>query len=325
MVQTPAPIVSFIVLGWNNHDLLDECFASIQSQTYKNFNIIYVDNGSADDSVTYVRTQFPDITVVDVGKNTGFAIGNNIGIQKAFENPDCRYVALVNTDATLARDWLSTLVAFAQNHPHSGAFQTPTYDYYDHSTLDSYGITVDHYGRAMQLGYRQPAPPPETRIVFGTNAAAALITREFLETQPFGDDYLDSDLWMYLEDVDLAARATVTGWQNWYVNTSAAYHMGSASSSKNPGFSVYLIYRNNFPMIVKNFPLWLVLRMLPGLILTDAQTAIQLLRGRNKIALKAMLKGRLFGLPLAVKMIAKHRRLKRAISTSDLWALMGSH
>jgi GT2 family glycosyltransferase len=324
MEQTTHPHVSFVVLGWNNQDLLDECFTSIKSQTYTNFSIVYVDNGSTDDSVSYVRHHHPDIMLVEASKNEGFAIGNNIGIKRALENKACRYVALINTDAVIAKDWLQALVDFALEHPHSGSFQTPTYDYYNHGVLDSYGIMVDHKGCAIQMGYRGTDEPPETRIVFGVNAAAALFSRTFLDAQPFGDEYLDADMWMYLEDVDIAARATIMGWNNWLVSQSAAYHMGSATSSKNPGFSVYYIYRNNFPMIYKNFPVSIILRMLPGLLMTDLKTVFGLLRNRDKVALKALLRGRLSGIKLLPKMHKKRVKLRRksTAATGELWQLM---
>jgi GT2 family glycosyltransferase len=326
MANESEPLASIVVLGWNNVDIIDECLKSIQAQTYKNCSIIYVDNGSEDGSVEYVRKNYPKIIVVDTGKNNGFAIGNNIGMKKALENKDCKYVGLLNTDATIAKDWLETLIAFGLDHPKAGSMQTPTYDYYDHRILDSYGIVVDHYGRAMQVGYRSERKAPSTRIMFGTNAAASLFSRSFLESQPFGDDYLDSDLWMYLEDVDIAARATLTGWNNWFVNKSSAYHMGSASSNKRPGFSVFRIYRNNFPMIYKNFPLSILLRMIPGLILTDCRTIIELIRGRNKVALKAMLRGRVDGFALIPVMYKKRKIMltHKTISNHDLWQLMRS-
>jgi GT2 family glycosyltransferase len=324
MKKSQFPLVTFVILGWNNKDLLPECFSSIKAQTYQNLSIVYVDNGSKDGSLQLVRKKYPEIITVDVGNNEGFSIGNNIGIRKALENKDCRYVALVNTDATLAEDWTTTLVDFALAHPHTGGLQTPTYDYYDHSVLDSRGIIVDHYGRNMQLGYRSNPDDLETKIVFGVNAAAGLFSRDFLDAQPFGDEYLDSDLWMYLEDVDLAARATVMGWSNWFVNKSAAYHMGSASSSKNPGFSVYQIYRNSFPMLYKNLPASILIRILPGLCITDLKTILDLLRGRNKIALKALLRGRLKGFALLPKMRRKRASLRKesTISNRDLWQLM---
>lgn len=320
------PHVSVVVLGWNNRDLLDTCLQSVIAQTYRNISIIYVDNGSTDDSVNYLHKNYPDIKIIENGKNMGFAIGNNIGIAFALESKCCEYIVLLNTDATLAKDWTQTLVSFAVERPRASSFQTATYDYYDHDILDSYGIVVDHQGRAMQMGYRSKSKAPKTQIVFGTNAAASLFSRAYLESQPFGNEYLDSDLWMYLEDVDIAARATVMGWNNWYVEGSAAYHMGSASSSKNPGFSVYQIYRNNLPMLYKNLPLRIIIMMLPGIFITDMRTVIDLIRGRNKVALKALIRGRLNGLPLMIKMTKKRKKLQklRNISEKELWQLMSA-
>ncbi len=317
-------LVSFVIVGWNNKQLLDECFGSIQNQTYKNFSIIYVDNGSSDGSLEYVRKKYSKVTTIVAGKNLGFAVGNNRGIIRALQNKDCRYIALLNTDARLANDWLATLVAFAAEYSRGASFQSPTYDYYDDKVLDSFGLTVDHYGRAVQLGHRDKATSPDTKKVFGVNAAAALYSRAFLEAQPFGRDYFDSDMWMYLEDVDLAARATVMGWENWFVNKSSAYHMGSATSGKNPGFSVYMVYRNNLPMLVKNFPLNILVRIAPRLIVSDIQSLYGLWRHRNHLAMKSIVKGRLYSLPMLPKFIAKHRQLKKqaVIPSKQLWRIM---
>ncbi len=325
MHKPNSPEVSFIVVSWNNRDLLDECFASIYSQSFKSFNVILVDNGSTDETMTFVKKNYPQIIIVETGKNLGFAIANNLGITNAFKNPTCRYVALLNTDARIAKDWLKSLVSFAENHPHGASFQSPTFDYYDQGVLDSRGISIDHKGRAVQLGYREPVGNLVTTNVFGVNAAAALYSRTFLEEQPFGTDYFDSDLWMYLEDVDLAARATVMGWENWFVNKSEAYHMGSASSSKNPGLSVYMIYRNNSLMLLKNLPIGVLLKITPGVLTTDLATLWKLFKDKNYATMKAILKGRLYSLPLLFRFIPKRRMLKkhRRISTKLLWKQMG--
>jgi GT2 family glycosyltransferase len=318
------PLVTFVILGWNNKKLLDECFESIYKQTYKNVSIVYVDSGSKDDSVEHVKKQHSQVDIFDAKENLGFAIGNNHGIARALKNKACRYVALLNTDARIAEDWLSQLVSFAQTHPHGAGFQSPTYDYYNHKYLDSFGITVDHYGRAVQLGHRHKGPVPETRPVFGVNAAAAMFSRSFLDAQPFGDDYFDSGMWMYLEDVDLAARATVMGWQNWYVNKSAAYHMGSATSKKNPGFSIYMVYRNGLPMLIKNFPLGILLRIAPRLIFSDIQNALNLLRHRNYKALKYFVRGRLRSFLMLRRFFTKRRQLKKSwvLPNAELWRIM---
>ncbi len=80
MKKLSAPKASFIVVCWNNKDLLEECFETIFNQTYKNYTVIVVDNGSTDGSIEYIKKEFPQIILIETGKNTGFAIGNNVGI-----------------------------------------------------------------------------------------------------------------------------------------------------------------------------------------------------------------------------------------------------
>lgn len=320
----PHDKVYFVIVSWNNIELLPECLDSIQKQTYKYCETIVVDNGSKDKSVKLLKDNYPSVKVIETGKNNGFAIGNNIGIKKALEDRSCTYIALLNTDARLKPNWTQTLVDFAGHKEKVACLQSPTYDYYDHTFLDSRGITIDHAGSGVQLGYRQRHYTPRTERVFGVNAAAALLTRGFLENQPFGDDYFDSDLWMYLEDVDLAARSVVLGWNNWCVAGTTAYHMGSVSSNKNPGFAVFHIYRNNLLVLIKNFSLLTVCRLLPGLIFTDIRTMLTLLRSRNLSTLRAMIKGRLASfryIPLFRKKYSTLNQHQKS-NIRDIWYLM---
>jgi GT2 family glycosyltransferase len=326
MTKTNKPFVSFIIVCWNNQDLLKECFESIYKQSYKHFDIIMVDNGSSDNSVAFTKEHFPLVRIIEAGENLRFAVGNNRGIELAFQNPDCQYVALVNTDARIDPDWLECLVGFATKHPKTASLQTPTVDYYDHSFLDSRGLVLDHQGRAMQLGYRDKKPELRTRKLFGVNAAAAVYSRDFLEAQPFGTDYFDSEMNMYLEDVDLAARAVIMGWDNWLVNKSCAYHMGSATSGKNPGFSVFMVYRNNAYLILKNMPLSIIVRILPGLVATDLQSIYRLFRGKNYIAIKSIVRGRSQSLLHFMPFLAKRKLLKkyRVAPTKVIWQQMSN-
>jgi GT2 family glycosyltransferase len=105
--------VAFVIVGWNNKDLLKECFDSIHSQDYKDISIYYVDNGSADNSVEYVTKNFPSVKLVDARKNTGFAVGNNIGIKAALQDEKVQYIALLNSDARIEKSWTSTIIKFA--------------------------------------------------------------------------------------------------------------------------------------------------------------------------------------------------------------------
>src|SRR3989344_3735637 len=105
MLVNQNPKVAFIIVGWNNLKLLDDCFQSIKRQTYENIEIFYVDNASDDGSVKWVTKNFPKIKILIQNKNTGFAKGNNIGIKEALKNENIKYTALLNTDARIEKDW----------------------------------------------------------------------------------------------------------------------------------------------------------------------------------------------------------------------------
>lgn len=300
----------FVIVSWNNSDLLPTCIDSVLKQSDKDYSIIVVDNGSNDNSIDLLHEEYPQVEVIDAGKNNGFAIGNNMGIARALEDKDCKYVALLNTDATVDPEWLRTILTFADKHPEGASFQTPTLDYFDHETLDSRGIKIDLAGRAIQLGYREAVKESyDDHQIFGVNAAACIYTADFLKKQPFGSDYLDSDMWMYLEDVDLALRAQILNYESWLVAGAFAYHMGSASSSKNPGFSVFMIYRNNASMLVKNLPSKILMKVVPRLVLSDIVLIAGFLRHRNLRTIKYIIKGRVHSLRRLGLFYGKRKKL----------------
>ncbi len=326
-MKIKTPEVVFVIVGWNNLSLIDECIKSITEQTYQPISIIYVDNDSHDGSSSHVKQKYPTAEVIDSGENLGFAKGNNLGIKKALENQDVGYIALLNTDARIANNWTETIVHFAERKPKGASYQTITLDYYDRAVIDSTHIYIAHSGQATQGSWRRPiidgndiAP----KKVFGCNAAAVIYSRAFIESQPFGQLF-DEKMFMYLEDVDVAARATVMGWDNYVVPGSRAYHMGSASSGKKPGFSLFMTYRNNLPLLVKNVPFSLLVRMLPAIVRSDYLTMKRLHSIGQTRAITKVIKGRIFGflrLPLYITDIIKMLPYRRSISKKYLWQLM---
>lgn len=318
------PKVAYIIVCWNNQNLLDECIRSIKSQTYKNRRIIMVDNNSSDDSIKHVTKNYPEVDVLPQSKNHAFAKGNNIGIQYALEDSEVEFISLVNTDATLDPNWTETILKFAAFKPKGAAFQTITLDYYDRNTIDSTHVYVAHNGQATQGSWRRPIAT-NTDIapqkVFGCNAAAVVYSRAFIEAQPFSE-FFDETMWMYLEDVDVAARATVMGWDNYVIPGARAYHMGSASSSNNPGFSLYYTFRNNGAMLVKNLPLVVLAKVFPRLIKGDIDTIRVLIRNNRVHDIKYVVKGRLVGLALLPWFLGKRLKLRHVVSARSLWRLM---
>ena len=325
MNMKQSPKVAFVIVCWNNEDILNTCLDSIKKQTYSNIVTYFLDNNSSDKSVEKAKEIMPSINIIQAEDNYGFAKGNNIAIDAALQDPDVEYVALLNTDAAIDENWLETLVEFTRGKGNIATLQTTTLDYYDPSIIDSTHIYVARNTQATQGNWRASRDAIEfgPRKIFGVNAAACLITREYIEKQPF-KELFDEDFFMYLEDVDLAARATVMGWDNYNVPGAYAHHMGSASSGKNPGFSLGLTFTNNSAMIFKNFPMGLIFRMIPSLIRSDIDTSRHLKRiGKHKeakIIYKARVKG-LIKLPIYVRKRMVMSNV-RTISSDYLWHLM---
>lgn len=320
------PFVAYVVLGWNNKDLLKGCFESIISQDYPYKKIVYVDNASEDGTVDYVKKNYPSVEVLEQPKNYGFAKGNNIGIKYVLSDKRVQYVVLLNTDATLASTWTSTLVNFAKDQVKCATLQTVTLDYFDHNTIDSTHIYISRNGQGTQGSYRRVIDNESDVIpkkVFGCNAAAILITSKFINAQPF-KKLFDERMFMYLEDVDVAARATMMGWHSFVVPGSRAYHMGSASSGKNPGFSLYMTFRNNSRLLFVNLPLAIVIRMIPSIIAGDRERIRHLKRIGEHDAAKKVLKGRINGIIILPSAIPRAIRMKlmRRVLTDDIWSLM---
>lgn len=318
------PTVAYIIIGWNNKDLLEECIDSLNKQTYQNKKILYVDNGSKDGSVQFVKDNFPQVIVLEMGYNALFAKANNVGIQQALQDESVGYVALINTDATIDPEWTETIVKFALGKPLGALFQTMTLDYYNHSIIDSTHIYVSRNGQGTQAYWRQYYTRElGPKKVFGVNAAACMVSRAFIESQPFSD-ILDETMSMYLEDVDLSCRATILGWDCYLVPGARAYHMGSASSGKNPGFSLYMTFRNNTALLIKNFPILMLFRMFPGIIRGDLETIRTLYKTGRSSAIPKVLKGRFIGTFRSILFLGKRHEIarQRKISHHELWRLM---
>jgi GT2 family glycosyltransferase len=316
--------VGVAIVSWNNETIIGSCLTSIQNQTYKNIETIVLDNASADNTLGVIRQDYPWVRIIESSENTGFSKGNNT-IIKTFMSEKIDYIVLLNSDATLENDWVKKLVDFANKNTHTAALQGLTLDYYDHQTVDSTHIYINQKGQAIQSGYRLSREniTKSVQKVFGVNAAACMISADFLRSQPF-DYVFDEDFFMYLEDVDFAARTFVMGWDNYYVPSAVAYHMGSASSGKNPGFSVYMVNRNRLPLLVKNMPLSTLIKITPRMLKADIIEMYRIGRGRKFSVLKKFIQGRLKGVTISLhyaskrRLISKHRKLK----PNSIWAAM---
>lgn len=317
--------VGVAVVTWNNKSIIGECLKSIQQQTYPNIKTIVLDNNSSDGTADLIEQEFQWVRLIRSPENTGFALGNNIIVNEFLNDKTVAYIVLLNSDATLDSHWVEKLVKFAQGKERTAFLQGITVDYYDHDIVDSTHIFINRNGQAVQAAYRTPRKEITKNVqkVFGVNAAACMITRQFLEHQPF--DYLfDEDFFMYLEDADVAVRSVILGWDNYFVPEAVAYHMGSASSGKNPGFSVYMVNRNLLPLLVKNLPLSIIFRIAPRMLVADAREIYRIAQGRNYRIIYKYLSGRIRGIFTIPRYTKKAKLLSRSrqIKGGKIWELM---
>lgn len=244
---------SVIIINWNGQRHLARCLETLCAQTYRDFEIIVVDNGSTDGSAQFLRENYPHVRLIQNDRNLGFAGPNNQAIRAA-RGP---YLVTLNNDTRPSPDWLGALVRAADEHPEMGAFASLVVFDDQRSIIDSAGLSVTLAGMGCQRRMGQTVDQVhEPEEVFGVSAAAALYRRELLDdVGPFDEDYF-----AYYEDVDLAWRARLRGWRAMLVPEALVYHAHSATGGRGSPFKRRLIARNKLWTIVKNypFPAWLL-------------------------------------------------------------------
>ena len=254
--------IDIVIPNWNGKELLQACLESIRQQEYKEFSIIVVDNGSVDGSQDLLQASYPEITLISWPENRGFSVAVNAGIAAG----SAPLVFLLNNDTELAPDCLRELARAAGEQPEADFFATKMLNYHDHSRLDGAGDSFLRGGVGYRLGTMELDSEDYSlsRQVFGCCAGAALYRRAMLEEV----GTFDEDFFAYLEDVDLNLRANSQGKKCWYIPQAKVYHVGSATTgSKINDFTVSLSTRNNFNLILKNYPLSLLLRCVPVLLI----------------------------------------------------------
>ncbi|MBI5700635.1 glycosyltransferase family 2 protein [Candidatus Saganbacteria bacterium] len=229
------PKVSIVILNWNQYFDTKECLASLMNTDYGNFEIILADNGSKDSSQIHIKNEFPGITLIENGKNLGFAEGSNVGIRLALSH-GADYVLLLNNDTTVEPNFLSHLISAGQENRSAGILSPRIMQYSDKTKVWFSG------GKFLPI-IRKPAHDlsgsGETEWISG---CSMLIKREVLGKIGM----LDADYFNNYEDVDISIRARRAGYQLLIVPKAVIYHKFAASmGGKLSPFYTYFRTRNN--------------------------------------------------------------------------------
>ncbi len=261
-------LISVVIVNYNGARWLERCLPSLIVQTYPSVEIILVDNASTDSSCAFVSTHFPNIILIKSETNVGFAAGNNLGIRAA--NGDA--IATLNPDTYVAADYLEKLSARLYASPRVGACAPLMLEMEHPDIVDAAGLRVDRFGFAWNIGAGKRADLFQTsREVYGTCAGAALYRRAMLEEIGLFDD----DYFGFYEDADVAWRAQRAGWKTIFVPEAKVYHQHGASFGKIAPRKTYLLARNRWWTILKNYPTPSLLIHLPLIAMLDSVSLIQ--------------------------------------------------
>lgn len=304
----PNPKVSVVVVNYNGKNYLDACLSSLDNQTYPNFEIILVDNASADGSVEYVEEHFPSARIIENPENYGFAKANNIGIGAA----KGEYLAILNNDTRADSQWLSELVKAAENEKNVGMCASKMLFMKHPDRIDSVGIDISRSGAVWDRGQFESATKyVEKSEMFGPCAGAALYRKKMLDEIGL----FDEDFFIYMEDADLAFRGRLAGWKCIYVPSAIVFHHHGGFGGIDSDFTIYYGNRNIVWNAFKNFPTRLLITSLPWIVGRNlAVIPYYAVKGHGKAIIKAKIDA-VKGLP---KILRKRKEQRKLIKEPEI-------
>lgn len=247
-------LASVIIPNWNGRSLLKDCLSSLKKQTFKNFEIILVDNGSKDSSVEFVVKSFPEVKIIKLAKNFGFARAINEGVKKS----SSEYVVFLNNDTEVDRNWLKNLVRCVKQHPEVISVNSKLLNFKNRRLIDGVGILVNEVGQARSIGWknRDQGQFDKPMYIFGATGGAALFKKtDFINVGMFDENYF-----LYSEEVDFAFRAQFSGYKSIYCPDALVYHKHKSTAKKFPQNIEYWQFRNMTQTIIKDFPTKILLK-----------------------------------------------------------------
>ncbi len=304
-----APRVSVIIPTYNGLALLRPCLDALRRQTYRDFEVLVVDNASSDGTVEMLRRDYPEVRVLALGTNGGYTVGCNAGMRAARGD----LLVMLNNDTEAETNWLSALVDALERHPEAGSAASRMMIYGDRTKIHSAGDLYRVNGIPDSRGVWQPYGPPfdQECLVFGACGGAAMYRRAMIEE--IGG--FEERFFMYCEDVDLNWRAQLAGWKCIYVPEAVIYHHLSATGGGK--LASYYVGRNTLWVIARNYPIALLRRYWRQILAAQWAVARSALRAWRGTAARARLRGQVVGLLTCWRWVGARRSIQARRRVSD--------
>lgn len=257
-MKAQSNLVTVIIPNWNGKHLLQICLQALERQVFQNFDVIVVDNGSEDDSVSYLEKMHPLVNIVKLNENTGFAKACNIGIRKS----RAKYVALLNNDTEPSESWLEALIETIESAPDDvGCLASKMLQYHHPTLIDDAGDILTWRGGAFKQGHGKAAVHFNQKMEVLFPCAGAALYRRHILVKLGG---FDETFVMYLEDIDLGLRIRLLGFKCFFVPQAEVLHVGHGSDISRERY-IFFTARNRLLVFLKNIPLSLLIQKSPSL------------------------------------------------------------
>lgn len=314
--MSDTPLFSVVIPNWNGLKFLKVCLDALRAQTYPNIEVIIADNASTDGSQDFIRQNYPEVIVLDMGYNSGFTGACNAGMKHA----KGEIISLLNNDTEVDSRWAEAVMDAFARHPKIGtvASKMLLFDKRDHIHTTGDYFTVD--GRVGNRGVweKDEGQYDHEDYVFSACGGSSAYRREMLNQIGL----LDDDYFFSLEDIDLGWRAQLTGWQCLYTPRAIVYHHLSATG----GGVTASFYdgRNGIFVLYKNYPKELWRKYRRAIIKRQWSKAWDAIRAWRGKASRAQLRGMLAGIFALPKLRKKRIAIQqgRVISIDALEAIL---
>jgi GT2 family glycosyltransferase len=247
--------VAVVILNWNGKKFLEQFLPFVIRYSKEVAEIVVADNASTDDSIEFIRSNFPEVRLVINSTNGGFSKGYN----DALKQIDAEYYVLLNSDIEVTENWIEPVIRLMDSDPLIAACQPKLLSYYEKNKFEYAGAAggfIDKFGYPFCRGRlfltleEDKGQYDDTQEIFWATGACMFVRSSFYHA--YGG--LDEDFFAHMEEIDFCWRMRNYGYKIMYCPGSKVYHIGGGTLPKSSARKTYLNFKNNFTLLYKNLP-----------------------------------------------------------------------
>ena len=303
------------ILNYNGVEYLEAYLADVEFSTKDETKVLVIDNNSTDNSVSYIKDWHPGVRINKLTKNYGFAGGYNLGLKQV----NTPYTVILNSDVKVTENWIDPLIKILDNNPHIACIQpkiksleTPSHFEYAGAAggyLDKWGYPFCR-GRIFDAVEKDEGQYNDEREIFWASGAAMIIrTNLFKKLGGF-----DESFFAHMEEIDLCWRIKRAGYKIMYSPKATVYHLGGGTLAYESSQKVFLNFRNNLALLIKNEKGSKLLWEFPLRLILDGIAGLKFLFGGNISSCLSIIKAHFATYGNLFQLLKKRRELKRKLT-----------